>query len=204
MGMRQTVLSAAAALALTAASVSALAALVQKPGTETWTPPSGEEGASHADVLTTADYYGLQIVTLFQYAHRPCSLGVEESTLATHDLARLEPLMACEPSSGELWKRVDVGAGNYVTGVATCIGVTKDDKAIHGIELFSASLEADGKLKPSKSGAKVEFSECRKWQPKRSCPAGAVATALRAYWSDADHGVTGLALRCHAVTTRGQ
>jgi hypothetical protein len=182
----------------------ALAAFVHKPGTSAWTEPAGVAGSSHAEVLTNADYYGLQILKLWQYGHAPCVLGVEESTLSAQGLVALDPLKMCEPTGGEQWKQVDVGAGNYVTGIATCTAKDKDDPVIHGVELFAAKIAAGGKLSASESRGKLEFLECKKWQPKRACPAGSVATGVRAYWSDAEHGLVGVALRCNAIESRGK
>jgi hypothetical protein len=189
--------------AITLTSTLALAALGHKAGSETWTPPSGTAGASHVDVVTTADYYGLQVAKLWQYGHAACLLELEESTLATQSLGRLDPLKVCEPTGGEEWKNADVGAGLYVTAIATCTGKDKADTSIHGVELWGSTPRADGKVDPAKRSVKLEFSECKKWQPKRACPAGAIATGIRGYFDDAEHGLTGLALRCHTLEPRG-
>lgn len=187
-----------------AVASAALAAFVHKPDTVAWTEPAGVAGTAHKEVVTNADYYGLQILKVWQYGHAPCVLGVEESTLSAQGLVALDQLKVCEPTGGEQWKQVDVGAGNYVTGIATCAGKDKEDIAIHGVELFAAKIAAGGKLSPSESRGKLEFPECKKWQPKRACPAGSVATGVRGYWNDADHGLVGIALRCNAIEARGK
>jgi hypothetical protein len=202
--MSKYLISGAALAVLSTASLVAAAALFQKPGSESWTEPSGALGTSHADILTTADYYGLQSVRLWEYGKRPCVLRAEESTFATRAVQLLEPLKACEPDVGEEWKAADVGSGKYVTGVSTCTGKAKDDATVHGIELWGAQLDADGKLKPAKASVKLQFGECKRWQPKRECPAGTVATGLRGYWNDGTQGLQGIALRCHALEPRGK
>jgi hypothetical protein len=201
--MRKNLASAGALAALSTVSLVAAAALFQKPGSESWTDPSGTLATHHADIVTTADYYGLQSMRLWEYGKRPCVLRAEESTFATRAVALLDPLKACEPDVGEEWKAADVGAGKYVTAVSTCTGKSKDDSTVHGIELWGAQLDPDGKLKPGKS-VKLQFSECKRWQPKRECPAGTVATGVRGYWNDAAQGLQGLALRCHALEARGK
>ncbi len=191
-------------LALSALSVLAAAAVVQKPGTESWTEPSGATGPNHADILTTADYNGLQVVRLWEYGKHPCVVRAEQSTFATRSLGLLDPMKACEPTVGEEWKQADVGSGKYVTAISTCTSKAKDDSTVHGIELWGATVESDGTLKPAKSSTRLTFGDCKRWQPKRACPAGAVATGLRGYWSDPQNGLQGIALRCHLLEQRGK
>jgi hypothetical protein len=185
-------------------SLVAAAAVVQKRGSETWTEPAGAMGQKHADILTSADYYGLQVVRLWEYGKHPCVIRVEQSTLATRSLGSLDPLKACEPTVGEEWKQADVGSGKYITAIATCSSKAKDDTTVHGIELWGAAVDETGKLKPNPASTKLQFGECKRWQPKRACPPDFVATGLRGYWNDAEQGLQGLALRCHALEQRGK
>jgi len=180
------------------------AAFGYKQGSETWTETSGKTGASHRDVLTTADYYGLESVKATEYNHRLCVLEVEQEALATRDIGRLEALKVCEPTVGQVWNRADLGSGEFLTSVAVCTGKNKDDPAVHGIKLTGAILESDGTLKLGKASAKLEFPDCKKWQPERTCPKGSVATGIRVYTDDDEHGVVGLGLRCHALEVRGK
>jgi len=191
-------------VALATASLVAAAAVVQKPGTESWTEPSGAMGQAHGDILTTADYYGIQVVRLWEYGKHPCVLRAEQSTFATRMLGLLDPLKACEPTVGEEWKQADVGSGKYITAIATCTSKVKDDSTVHGIELWGATVESDGALKPARASTRLTFGECKRWQQKRACPAGAVATGLRSYWNDPAEGIQGIALRCHALEQRGK
>ena len=197
-------LALGAVASLATLSLAAAAAVFQKAGSETWTEPSGALGQKHAEILTTAAYYGLQTVRLWEYAKHPCVLRVEQSTLATGAVGLLDPMKACEPSVGEEWKAADVGSGKYITAIATCSGKAKDDTTVHGIELWGAAIDAGGKLKPSAASTKLQFAECKRWEPKRACPADSVATGLRGYWNDSVQGLQGLALRCHALEQRGK
>jgi len=195
------------AVVLAAASVTALAragAFGQRAGTETWTEPSGSAGALTADLLTTADYNGLQTIKLREYDKRACVLEVEESPFAAPMLALLPPVKICEPTGGELWKRMDVGAGVFITAIAACTTGIKGDSAIHGLEAWGVALQPDGSLTARKGSEKIEFAGCKKWQQKRSCPAGAVATGLRGYHEDKEHGFVGVSLRCHELEPRGR
>src|SRR5437773_2541855 len=152
------------------------AAFGYKQGSEAWTDTSGKTGATHRDVLTTADYFGLENVKATEYNHRLCVLEVEQEAFATRDIGRLEALKVCEPTVGQVWKRADLGAGEFLTGIAVCTGKNKDDPAVHGIKLTGMILQSDGALKPGKANAKLEFPDCKKWQPERTCPKGSVAT----------------------------
>lgn len=192
-----------AAFGILVAAASALGAYGQKAGTETWTEPSGRAGASQKDAVTTADYFGLESIKAWEYNHRTCVLEIEQEALATRDLSRLQALKVCEPTVGQIWNRADLGSGTFLTGIAVCTGKSKDDASIHGIKLIGATLEPDGSLKPAKAPAKLESPDCRKWERERSCPKGTIATGVRAFFDDGEHGVVGLALRCHALERRG-
>jgi hypothetical protein len=189
---------AALTAAATLAPVAALAALAERAGSPTWTSVSGSgRGAPH-DALTTAGNYGLRAVTLWQYSHRPCALGVEEAPVRADAVVPLEPLHACDPTGGQEWKRGDVGARRFVTAVATCVGKGKD-RSIHGLSVWGAALGTDGKLVPVRDPVVLQFRECGSWQPKRECAPGTIATGIRGYWPDMDHGMTGVALRCQSL-----
>jgi hypothetical protein len=186
------------------AAVAYAGAFTYKGSSLTWTEPSGTNGAQHADLVTTAEYYGLRSMKLTEYGHRACVLDLEQSAFATGDLSRLDSLRICEPTVGTAWKGADVGSGKFVTALAVCTGKEKSDSRIFGVELFSSSIQPDGKLVPSKASVKLEFPECKKWHPKVSCPADAVATGLRGTFDDADHGMVGIALRCHELEPHGK
>lgn len=202
--MRTRFVSGSALLALCTTTLIAAAAVFQKAGSETWTEPSGTMGTNHADIVTTADYYGLQIVRLWEYGKHPCVVRVEQSALTTRTLGLLDPMKACEPTVGEEWKQADVGSGKYITAISTCTSKAKDDSTVHGVELWGSTVESDGTLKPSNASTRLTFGECKRWQPKRACPTGAVATGLRGFWNDPALGLQGLALRCHALELRGK
>ena len=180
------------------------AAFGYKAGSQSWTDASGKAGASYRDVLTTADYFGLESIKGWEYNHRLCVLEIEQEAFATRDLSRLDTLKICEPTVGQVWKRADIGSGEFLTGIAVCTGANKDDPSVHGFKLTGATLEADGKLKSGKAPVKAEFDDCKKWLPERTCPKGSVATGVRAYFDDDEHGLVGLGLRCHALEPRGK
>jgi hypothetical protein len=188
---------------LVAAGAALAAAFGYKAGSETWTEASGKTGASHRDVLTTADYYGLESIKAWEYNHRLCVLEIEEEAFATRDLTKLEPLKVCEPTVGQTWKHAALGSGEFLTSIAVCTGNNKDDPSVHGFRIAGAVLESDGTLKPGKAIVKAEFPDCKKWQPERACPKGSVATGVRAHFDDEEHGLVGLGLRCHALEVRG-
>jgi hypothetical protein len=196
-----------AGLVLAGLSVAALAhagAWGHRAGSETWTEPAGAPGTSHAEAITTQDYNGLQTIKIREYDRRPCVVEVEESPFAVPSLALIPPIKVCDPTGGEIWKRVDVGNGVFITGIATCTSGVKGEAAIHGLEAWGVVLQPDGALTPRKGSEKMLFDGCKKWSPKKTCPAGAVATGLRADYDDATRGFVGLSLRCHALEPRGK
>jgi hypothetical protein len=175
-----------------------------KAGTETWTEPTGVAGGSHADIVTTADYNGLESFKIRDYDHRSCVFEVEESPFAAPMLALLPPAKVCEPTGGQVWKRMDLGAGVFMDAIAVCTSGVKGDTAIRGLEAWGVVIQPDGKHAARKGSEKLELAGCKKWQPKRSCPEGAVATGVRGFYDDAGHGFTGVALRCHTLEPRGK
>jgi hypothetical protein len=201
---KSSVASAWLSVSLVVSTAAFATAFAYKPGSETWTDPAGVAGARHKDLVTTADYYGLQVFQLHQFDKRACLIEMDESTFATRDVGRLDPLKICEPTGGDIWKTADVGSGKYVTAIAVCTGKDKDDKRLFGLELWSASLHDDGELKASAKSTKLEFSECKKWQAKQACPTGSVATGIRGYYDDANQGLDGISLRCNALEPRGK
>lgn len=203
-GMLRTTLASAGLSVITITALAHAGAWGHKSGSETWTEPAGAPGASHVDAVTTQDYDGIQTLKLREYDRRPCVVEVEESPFAITALALLPPLKICEPTGGELWKRVDLGSGAFLTAVSTCTSGVKGDAAIHGVEAWGVVIQPDGALTPRKGSEKIQLDACKKWSPKRACPAGAVATGVRALHDEAARGFVGLALRCHALEPRGK
>ncbi len=111
----------------------------------------------------------------------------------------LDPVRVCEPKQAQAWKRADVGAGQFVRAISVCTALKAATAEIHGVELWGAAIDANGKVKPAKDSVKVELPHCEKWSARRACPDGSVATGVRAQLGDADIGAIGLTLRCHAI-----
>jgi hypothetical protein len=168
--------------------------------TVSWTEPAGAAGPQTKELTTGADYYALQALKLWEFDGRICSLQLDQGGLNARQLSSLDAAKVCEPKMTEAWKRADIGSGLFVTAIAVCVSNAKDAAhIIHGVELWGAAVGDNGKLKAGKKSARIEFSACKKWLPKRACPAGSVATGLRSYLDDAESGVVGLALRCQQV-----
>jgi hypothetical protein len=190
-------------LVLLAIAGVALAGHRQKPGSEVFTEVAGVKTSSSVDLLTTAPYYGVQALKLWDFDRRVCRLQIEVNGLdapAGTPSTVLEAAMLCEPKLAESWKRADVGSGQFVTSIAICTKPKDPAPRVRGIELWGAQVTASGKFARSKQSVKLEFPGCEKWSPKRACPDGTVATGVRAY-SDGNSGAVGLALRCHQVET---
>jgi len=135
---------------------------------------------------------------MWDFDGRACSLQLEQSSFNAPSAHPLDPLRMCEPKQTQAWKRADVGSGQFVRAISVC--TAKGAAAeIHGVELWGVSIDPSGKLKPAKASVKLELSHCEKWSPRRECPAGSVATGVRAELGAEDIGAVGLALRCHSI-----
>lgn len=187
--------------ALLAAAGTALGAGYQwQPDGGSYTEPAGQAAASTVEALVTPEFFGVQALKLWDFDGRTCSLQLDQSSLNAPSARPLDAVRLCEPKQSQAWKRADLGTGNFVTAISVCTAQGKDaSAAIHGVELWGASLDANGKLKPAKTSAKLELAKCQKWSPRRTCPAGSIGTGIRAHLADTDSGALGFSLRCHAV-----
>jgi hypothetical protein len=171
-----------------------------KADSETWTPPAGLSGSATVESLVAPDYFAIQALKLWDFDGRTCSVQLEQSGFNAPSARSMDPLRVCEPKQTQSWKRADVGSGELVTAISVCTAQGKGAGAeVHGVELWGASIDGTGKLKPAKSSVKLELPHCEKWSPKRACPAGSLATGVRATLAESEGGVIGLALRCHAI-----
>jgi hypothetical protein len=196
--MKRAIPSLAACLLV--ASATALGAGFQwRTESTTWTEPAGAAASATAESLVTAEYYGIQALKLWDFDGRTCSLQLEQSSFNAPNARSMEAVRFCEPKRTQAWKRADVGSGQFVTALSIC---TKGQAPeIHGVQLWGAALDGSGKLKPAAESVRLELAHCEKWSPKRACPAGSVATGIRAHVADSDGGAVGLALRCHSIGT---
>lgn len=188
-----------AALVSTTA-IAAAASYTQKADSESWTDPVGGQGSATAAALTTANFYALRALKVTQYSGKPCVLETGQASLNTGGLNWLDArLNACEATTTREWKQADVGENQFITAIATCSAVDSD--GIEGLELWGSTLSPNGIAEPPTTRVKLEFSECKKWQPKRTCPYGMVATGIRAHY-DKGTGMVGYSLRCHRIEPR--
>jgi len=187
------------AILLSAAGSALAVALRHIPESMRWTEPAGSGGERYVDIPTTADYYALQVFTLWDHDHRVCAVQVEQTSFATATQSVLERVKVCEPKITETWRRADVGDGRFVTAIAACVGGSEG--VVRGIELWGSVLQPDGTARPAIESVRFAFEDCA-WSEARACPSGSVATGLRLFSDDAESGITGLALRCHRLEPR--
>lgn len=190
--------SVSSACFLVATVVAAPAAFQWVTEGSSWTEPAGAPGSSAVELAVTSEFFGIQALKAWDFDGRACSLQLEQSSFNAPSLRPLDAARFCEPKQAQSWKRADIGSGQFVTGVSVCTANKDPVGHIHGVELWGASVDVSGKLKPAKQSVKLELPHCEKWSPKRACPAGNVATALRAQLAD-NEGAVGLALHCQAV-----
>ena len=195
-----TKLSAGLAVAVVLATSSALAvAFRHRPETVTFTPPAGSAGEGYVDILTTADYYGLQVITLWDYDGRVCAAQLEQRGFATGTKSVMERVKVCEPRVAETWRRADVGDGHFITGVSACVGGSEG--TVRGLEVWGSLISDKGVAGPPVTSARFAFEDCA-WTEIEVCPRGLIATGVRLYSDDAQNGVVGVALRCHRLAPR--
>ena len=167
----------------------------------TWTEPAGQSASATVESLVTPEYFAIQGLKAWDFDGRICSLQLEQGSFNAPGSRPLEPFRLCEPKQTQSWKRADIGSGQFVTAISVCTAQGKDQgPQLHGVELWGASIDNNGKLKPAKAPVRFEFARCEKWAPKRACPVGSVATGIRAHSADGQGGALGLALRCHAIS----
>ena len=169
--------------------------------TATWTEPAGVAAPTTVESLVPSEFFGLQAFKLWDFDGRTCSLQLEQSSLNAPSPRPLGPVRICEPRHTQSWKRADIGSGLFVTGIAVCTARKEAQGQIHGVELWGASIDTNGKLKPANKPVRLELPQCERWSPKRACPAGSVATGVRAHVGASEIGAVGLALRCHALSS---
>lgn len=189
----------AAAVGATCVTAVAWAGFVQN--SETWSGVSGMAGAHRHTVVTKADYFALRGLKLYDYDGRACAIEVNQASLnGGNTVTAAGKLKACEPRSSEAWKNLDVGSGLFITSIEVCVQQPDAGAAkLRGIRVQSAQVNPDASLTPGKAKTEILFGECKKWEPKKSCPKGAVGTGLRATYDDASSGYVGLELRCHTL-----
>jgi hypothetical protein len=183
---------------LTATAAVAWAAGFQwRPGSESWTQAAGSAAERSVESLVTPEYFAVQALKLWDFDGRTCALQLEQSSFNAPSARSMDTVRFCEPKQTQQWQRADIGSGQFVTALSICTAAKGSE--VRGVELWGAGLDAEGKLKPAKQSVKLEFPRCEKWSPRRACPAGSLATGLRAHVSDIDAGAVGFALRCHAL-----
>lgn len=197
--MKRISLIAGACLAVTS-GVALAAGFQWRADSESWTQPAGASAQRTAELLVTPEYFGIQALKLWDFDGRTCALQLEQSSVNAPSARSMDAVRLCEPKQTQQWKRADVGSGQFVTALSVCTAAAKGPGSeLRGVELWGAALDASGKLKPAKQSVRLDLGNCEKWSPRRACPAGSIATGLRAHVSDADEGALGLALRCHGL-----
>jgi hypothetical protein len=165
-----------------------------------WTEPAGVTSGTVSESLVPSEFFAVQALKLWDFDGRACSLQLEQGNFNTPSSRPLDPVRFCEPKQTQAWKRADIGLGQFVTAISVCTALKDQGAQIHGVELWGAALDSAGKLKPAKQSVKLELAHCEKWSTRRTCPAGSVATGVRAHLGDSDSGAIGLALRCHKLS----
>ena len=97
---------------------------------------------------------------------------------------------------------VGLGGAAAIHGVQVCTNNRNGNNLkLKGVKIFASMLNQDGQGRVVRSGSYSETFErtnCRKWEQVRRCGSGQVATSLQVHFRG--RSVTGLALKCRAVT----
>ncbi|HEY6562130.1 MAG TPA: hypothetical protein VI072_32910 [Polyangiaceae bacterium] len=187
--------------AVLATALVASAAYVQDPAAETFSGVSGKAAENQKLVATEHDHQALRSLKVFDYDARACVVEVGAGSLAGgKGISSVGRVKVCEPSSAEAWQTLDVGDGRFITSVQVCTQTQASGTVrLRGVRVQSASVRADGALKPSQAATEIQLAGCKEWNPRRACPKGAVATGLRVNYEGAADGFSALELRCHRL-----
>jgi hypothetical protein len=161
---------------------------------------SGAEGSQQSALSTNGPYYALRSFKFWDYDQRLCVIEASQSSFNAESVTPAGTIKICEQSLGAAWKAVDLGAGRFVTAVQVCTQkAAPDEQRVRGVRLWGSVVDTDGKIKPKGEPVSFEFPDCKKWQPKKSCPKGTVAVGLKAHHADAAKGLLGIELSCQSV-----
>ena len=160
------------------------------------TQVSGKQGGTYGVANPSGPYQGLYELSAWEHVNRPCRLQVRSRHLNTYAGKNATwGSSMCDATKKTL---TFANEDTYIGGIQVCLNGA--GKRIKGIRIFGRKLNrATGQLA---AAGKKEFERpnCNTWSPKRSCPAGQIATALAVY--SGDGGATGLKLVCKPVVEK--
>jgi hypothetical protein len=189
-----------AALLLAVPAAALAKDFTQDTATHTWTAVSGVAGDFVA--ATFASDKALRMMFFKEKTDDPRQIDVNGQSIRSVDAGSggstgLQTLEIGGGAGGST-QVVDVGDLTYVTAIQVCTTDKKEsfDDKLKGVKAWGATLRADGTLQPNPTPVKFERTNCAKWRAKVECPAGAIATALRAHYQFDKTGFSGLSLRC--------
>jgi hypothetical protein len=190
--------------ALLGSALVAAAAHVQDADAETFSGVSGKASENQRLAGTEQNYQALRALKLHDYDGRACVIEAGAASLnGGKGLSFTGRVKLCEPTSAEAWQNLDVGVGRFITAVQVCTHTQESGQTrVRGVRVQSASVQANGALKPAKEQTQIQLAGCKEWHPRKTCPKGAVATGVRVSYEQASEGFSGLELRCHGLKTR--
>lgn len=135
-------------------------------------------------------------ISMFERADRPCALDLEFALIDPAASAPKAPTRKCAAGDGGDGKFAKLPAGSVIRGVQLCSNDDPKNHRMKGIRVFAMKFDAVGN---PQDGGTVSFERpsCKKWEPAAMCPAGQIATAIRAYFLD--DSLTGMGLECRFV-----
>lgn len=135
-------------------------------------------------------------ISMFERDDRPCGLDLDFALIDPGATAPKAPRRACAGGNGGDGKFAKLPDGSVIRGVQLCSNDDPKNHRMKGIRVFAMKFDAVGN---PQNGDTVSFERpnCKKWESAAMCPAGQIATAIRAYFLD--DSLTGMALECRLV-----
>lgn len=167
--------------------------------THSWTAVSGYGG----DFVerTFGSTLGLRDMFFMEKFDNPKTIEADGRTLRSVDASSPtgdRKTLEVDGGASSSTQVIDVGDTAYITAIQVCTNDKKDsfDNKLKGLKAWGATIRTDGTLQANPTAQKFERPNCEKWRTKVECPAGKVATGVRAYWQFPGRGFAGMSLRC--------
>ena len=162
----------------------------------TYTGLSGHSGTSITAIGAASGEHAVSLLSAGERNNRPCELGVYKANIdgsidSIH--ADWDQCTTTSPNETVGWS---TGSGIYVRGIAACTN-NKANQRLKGIQVFGASIAANGTVPPLGVDDWFSRPNCATWHPAVFCPAGQIATKVRVHRTGDE--INGLSLACRDV-----
>lgn len=206
--------AAAQSSAQASARISPLAAAksashdVKLTGAVQWTAVSGYSGFVRS-LGNSNDYQAMTGITWYEDKDQPCKVYALSKHVNDWQNVAWPRWNGC-PGNAKSKKSVVLGmagSNTYATSVQVCTSGQSATlkRKMKGLKLWGKDLNKSSVVLTAEGSPSVhQNANCKVWHPKRSCPAGMVASKVRLHTSGVDgvHKVVGVALGCRKIVRK--